>query len=121
MYDDNNPPWDDEEFDPWPFLNRLIGLVFIVLGIILLWRFQGPLFLISKLMLILAGAVWGTGFRHPQTRRIRPLFWLAVGMMLIGMALGISGLQTRVFNLVAVYAFGGVVLVFGGRRLTLKK
>lgn len=119
MPDNQHEPKDYADFNPWPYLNRLIGFVFIILGIYWLMNFDGGLFMGSKIALVSAGALWGRGVRHPLSHNIQPTFILGLVLIPVGFGLGIWAIEPLVFTYIAHYIMGGLALVLGGRRLTM--
>ncbi len=119
MPDNQHEPKDYADFNPWPYLNRLIGFVFVILGIYWLARFEGGIFMGSKIVLVSAGALWGKGLRHPLSHKVQPSFFLGIALIPAGLALGIFAIEPQVFTLIAHYVMGGLALILGGRRLTM--
>jgi len=127
----NQHPTDDySNFNPWPFLNRLLGVLLIVIGITWLWRYSGAIFFLAKVSCIVAGVFSNYTLRikihghllpecNQQKSRSWPITFLTAFFFTAGLVAS-RMIEPYSIGQTVHYAAGAFALAYGGRLIVGK-
>lgn len=123
---------DYQDFDPWPFLYRILGLIILILGFTLLSKQNSEMILLSKLLILSSGIIFGWSLKWKSSQgymglnfdafaRKRKISRAFSSLFLVsGVFIGISNL-IPIVNTTIILFIAGTSAIFYGALLISKR